>query len=242
MNVPVVCIDGPNASGKGAVSRALAERLGWHRLDSGMLYRALGVAASRRALETAEPDRLVELAARLDLRMDGDRVRLDGRDVTSDLATEEVGAAASRIATLAPVRAALLDRQRAFRRLPGLVADGRDMGTVVFPDAQCKIFLTASPEVRARRRYNQLRHQGMDVSLSTLFEAIRERDERDRERAAAPLRPAAGALCLDTTHLAVEEVVVRVMDQVRSVGWPSQWEISAGQGDGGRGQETSGDT
>ena len=155
-------------------------------------------------------------AADLELEFRGDRVLLEGREATRALATEEAGAKASRIAVLAPVRAALLDRQRAFRRPPGLVADGRDMGTVVFPDSACKVFLTASPEVRARRRYNQLRHQGMDVSLAALFEAVRERDERDRMREAAPLRPARGALRLDTTHLGVEETLERVMEHVRT--------------------------
>ena len=218
MSAPVICIDGPNASGKGAVSRAVADRLGWHRLDSGLLYRALGLAASRRSVASAEPECLAVLAAALDLELRGDRVLLDGRDVTREVGTEEAGAEASRIAVLAPVRAALLERQRGFRRPPGLVADGRDMGTVVFPDATWKVFLTASPEVRARRRYNQLRHQGMDVSLADLFEAIRERDERDRMREAAPLRPAEGALCLDTTHLGVEETLERVMEHVRTTG------------------------
>ena len=218
MTAPVICIDGPNASGKGAVSRAVADRLGWHRLDSGLLYRALGLAVSRRSLASAEPDCLAVLAAALDLELRGDCILLDGRDVTREVGTEEAGAEASRIAVLAPVRAALLERQRGFRRPPGLVADGRDMGTVVFPDATWKVFLTASPEVRARRRYNQLRHQGMDVSLADLFEAIRERDERDRMREAAPLRPAEGALRLDTTRLGVEETLERVMEHVWTTG------------------------
>ena len=218
MTVPVICIDGPNASGKGAVSRAVAERLGWHRLDSGVLYRVLGLAAARRSLAPTESTRLARLAADLDLELRGDRVLLDGRDVTREVGTEEAGNGASRVAALAPVRVALLGRQRGFRRPPGLVADGRDMGTVVFPDAAWKVFLTASPEVRARRRYNQLRDQGMDVSLAGLFEAIRERDERDRTREAAPLRPAEGAFCLDTTHLGVEETLERVMEHLRTTG------------------------
>lgn len=218
MSVPVLCIDGPNASGKGAVSRAVAERLGWHRLDSGMLYRAVGLAAARRSLASSETDRLAALAAEFDFELRGDCALLEGKDVTRELGTEEAGAGASRIAVLAPVRAALLDRQRGFRRPPGLVADGRDMGTVVFPDAAWKVFLTASPEVRAKRRYNQLRHQGIDVSLADLFEAIRVRDERDRMRETAPLRPAEGALCLDTTCLGVEEALERVMEHVRTTG------------------------
>ncbi len=242
MSVPVVCVDGPNASGKGAVSQAVAERLGWHRLDSGVLYRALGLAAVRRSLAPSETARLAVLAADLDLELRGGRVLLDGKDATRELGTEEAGAEASRIAVLAPVRAALLERQRAFRRPPGLVADGRDMGTVVFPDATCKVFLTASPEVRARRRYKQLRHQGMDVSLADLFQAIRERDERDRMREAAPLRPARGAFRLDTTHLGVEETLERVMEHVRTTGRRAPPRESGKPGGGGRRQTLGGDT
>ena len=188
-----------------------------------MLYRALGIAAARRCLQPVDPDALASLAAGLDLELRDERVLLDGRDVTVELATEQAGDGASRIAVLEPVRDALLDRQRRFRQPPGLVADGRDMGTVVFPDAAWKVFLTASPEVRARRRYNQLRHQGIDVSLADLFQAIRERDERDRLREAAPLRPAEGALRLDTTHIGVEEALERVIEHVRTTGreWPS---------------------
>ena len=242
MTVPVICIDGPNASGKGAVSRGVAERLGWRRLDSGAIYRALGLAAARRSLAPDEAGRLAALAADLDLDFRGDRVLLEGRDVTRALATEEAGAAASRIAALAPVRAALLERQRAFRRPPGLVADGRDMGTVVFPDAECKVFLTASPEARARRRHKQLRHQGMDVSLAPLFEAIRERDERDRMREAAPLRPAEGAFRLDTTRLGVEETLERVMEHVRTTGRRGAPEGSGRPGGGSPRQTPGGDT
>ena len=242
MSVPVICIDGPNASGKGEVSRALAARLGWHRLDSGVLYRALGLAAARRSLAPTEPGPLATLAAGLDLDLHGDRVLLDGTDVTRELGTENAGDLASRIAVLAPVRAAFLGRQREFRRPPGLVADGRDMGTVVFPDAAFKVFLTASPRVRARRRYKQLRHQGINVSLAGLFEAIRERDERDRLREAAPLRPADGALHLDTTHLGVEEALERVIEHVRTTGreWPPA--APGRQGGASPRQPTSGDT
>ena len=242
MSVPVISIDGPNASGKGAVSRAVAERLGWHRLDSGVLYRALGLAAARRSLVPAESERLAVLAADFDLELRGDCVLLDGQDVTREVGTEEAGSGASRIAVLAPVRAALLERQRGFRRPPGLVADGRDMGTVVFPDATWKVFLTASLEARARRRYKQLRNQGMDVSLAGLFEAIRERDERDRMRKAAPLRPAEGAFCLDTTHLGVEETLERVMEHVRTTGRPMPPAIPARPGGGSPRLTPSGDT
>ena len=242
MSVPVVCIDGPNASGKGALSRAVAERLGWHRLDSGVLYRALGLAAARRSLAPTESAHLAVLAADLDLELRGDRVLLDGQDVTREVGTEAAGSVASRIAVLAPVRAALLECQRGFRRPPGLVADGRDMGTVVFPDATWKVFLTASPEVRARRRYKQLRHQGMDVSLAGLFEAIRGRDERDRMREAAPLRPAEGAFCLDTTHLGVEETLERVMEHVRTTGGRMPPASPGGPGGGSPRLTPSGDT
>ena len=242
MNVPVICIDGPNASGKGAVSRAVAGRLGWHRLDSGVLYRALGLAAARRGLDATESGPLGLLAGDLDLEIRNDHFLLDGQDVTHELATEEAGTRASRIAVLAPVRSALLERQRGFRRPPGLVADGRDMGTVVFPNAAWKVFLTASPQVRARRRYNQLRHQGNNVSLANLFEAIRERDERDRRREAAPLRPAEGALRVDTTLLGVEETLERVLEHVRTTGGPSVPEVSAGQGGGSPQKQASGDT
>ena len=239
MSAPVICIDGPSASGKGAVGRAVAGRLGWRRLDSGVLYRALGLAAARRSLAPGDTGRLAALADDLDLEFRGGRVLLEGRDVTRALASEKAGVGASRIAALAPVRAALLERQRAFRRPPGLVADGRDMGTVVFPDAACKVFLTASPEVRARRRHNQLRHQGMDVSLAALSEAARERDERDRMREAAPLRPAKGALCLDTTHLGVEETLERVMEHVRTTRRREPPEGSGRPG-GDRPRQTSG--
>ena len=242
MKVPVICIDGPNASGKGAVSRALAERFGWHRLDSGVLYRVLGLAAARRSLAPTDSARLARLAADLDVDLRGDRVLLDGQDVTRETGTEEAGTAASRVAALAPVRAALLERQRGFRRPPGLVADGRDMGTVVFPDAAWKVFLTASPEVRARRRYNQLRNQGMDVSLARLFEAIRERDERDRTREAAPLRAAEGAFRLDTTHLGVDEALERVIEHVRTTGRPAPSAGSARPGGDSLRRTPSGDT
>ena len=218
MSVPVVCIDGPSASGKGALGRALAERFGWHRLDSGLLYRGLALAAARRAIAPGETGRLAALAARLELAFRGGRVLLEGRDVTREIGSEEAGAGASRVAVLAPVRAALLDRQREHRRPPGLVADGRDMGTVVFPDARWKVYLTASPEVRTRRRCKQLRQLGMDVSLAHLSEAGRRRDERDRQRGAAPLRPADDAFCLDTSHLAVEEALERVLEYIRVTG------------------------
>ena len=214
MTVPVVCIDGPNASGKGTVGRMLADRLGWHRLDSGSLYRVVALAAARRGIGSDEAERLAELCAGLDVRFTDEAVLLEGEEVTGEIATEEAGERASRIAVLAPVRAALLERQRAFRRPPGLVADGRDMGTVVFSDAACKVYLSASPEVRAERRYNQLKKQGIDVSLAALCHAVRERDRRDREREAAPLRPAAEAVRIDTSRLTADEVLKSVLEHV----------------------------
>ena len=182
---PVITIDGPSGSGKGSISQLLAERLGWHFLDSGALYRALGMAARRRGLGFDQVPDLVALARDMDLVFQGGRVRLDGEDVSATIRTEASGADASRVAAISEVREALLDWQRAYAREPGLVADGRDMGSVVFPGAEIKIFLTASPEERARRRYKQLKEKGFDVNLPTLISEIEERDRRDSNRAAA---------------------------------------------------------
>lgn len=214
--VPVIAIDGPSGSGKGTISQLLAARLGWHFLDSGALYRALGLAAHARGIALdAEPE-LAALAARLELRFEGERILLDQRDVSDEIRTETSGNAASKVAALPAVRAALLDWQRDQARAPGLVADGRDMGSVVFPHAPLKLFLTASAEERAQRRYKQLKGKGFDVSLSSLVEEIEERDRRDRSRSVAPLRPAADAIELDSTGLSIQEVFDRVLDQVRS--------------------------
>ncbi len=208
---PVITIDGPSGSGKGTVGRAVAERLGWHFLDSGALYRVLGLAALKRGLDLGDEAALAELARGLDVRFEGARVILEGEDVSEAIRSEAAGAAASRVAALPSVREALLARQRAFRRPPGLVADGRDMGTVVFPDAPLKVFLEASPEERARRRFEQLKAQGLDVNLARILTDIRERDRRDRERPVAPLKPAPDAVVIDSTERDPESVVQEIL-------------------------------
>lgn len=217
---PVLAIDGPSGSGKGTISRRVAARLGWHLLDSGALYRLVGLAAGRHGVALDDQERLAALARDLDVAFEsaGDepRVLLEGDDVSDAIRTEQAGDAASRVAAVPAVRTALLDRQRAFRRLPGLVADGRDMGSVVFPDAELKVFLTASPEERAKRRYKQLKEKGFGGSLSALSEEIAERDRRDASRAVAPLKPTDDAELLDTTGLSIDAVVERVMDLVRA--------------------------
>ena len=201
---PVIAIDGPSGSGKGTIARRAAAALGWHLLDSGALYRLTALAAGRRGIPLDKPDRLAELARSLEVRFGtddrgDDSVWLDGDLVSAELRTEETGRGASTVAALQPVRDALLDLQRGFRRPPGLVADGRDMGTHVFPDAALKVFLTASAEERARRRHKQLKDKGIDVSLAALSRDIEDRDRRDSERSVAPLRPAEDARILDSS-------------------------------------------
>jgi cytidylate kinase len=223
--IPVLAVDGPSGSGKGAVSRQLATRLGWHLLDSGALYRLLALAAQDAGVTAGDPAGLASLAR--GLRADfgqteaGDeKILLAGRDVARRLRTEECGALASQLAAVPAAREGLKDLQRSFRRPPGLVADGRDMGTVIFPDAGLKLFLTASAQERAQRRYKQLKEKGLNASLDALFRDISTRDERDQTRAVSPLRPAADAVSLDTTEMGIEQVVGRVLELVRQR-WPA---------------------
>jgi 3-phosphoshikimate 1-carboxyvinyltransferase len=211
--VPVIAIDGPSASGKGTVAQRVAAQLGYHFLDSGALYRLLGLAAGRRGIALDAESQLAELAEMIDIRFEGEDIWLDGELVGDGLRTEESGAAASKVAALPRVRAALLAKQRAFRRAPGLVADGRDMASVVFQDAAVKIFLTASAEARAERRYKQLKQKGMGANIAALLQDIRARDERDTQRSAAPLQQAPGATLLDTTTLNIEQAVQEVLVQ-----------------------------
>ena len=218
--VPVIAIDGPGGSGKGTVARLVAAELGWHWLDSGALYRLVALAGLRQRLAPDDVEGHARAAANLDARFGigiegGERVYLAGEDVTGELRSEPTGEAASRVAAWQPVRSALLGRQRGFARAPGLVADGRDMGSIVFRDAGLKIFLTASPGERARRRYNQLKEKGLSVSLPALYVEIAERDSRDSTRAVAPLVAVPEAVVVDSTALTIEEVVGRVIELAR---------------------------
>jgi cytidylate kinase len=226
--VPIVAIDGPSGSGKGTISRLVAGQLGWHLLDSGALYRIVAFAGRLANLDPGDEAAHARLAAAMNVRFGmtaagEEQVLLgdDNRNITGDIRTEEAGQGASRVATWTLVRSALLARQRAFAQPPGLVADGRDMGTVVFPAANLKIYLTASAEERARRRYNQLKDKGSGASLAALSLEIAERDRRDSTRAVAPLKAAADAVLLDSTHLTIAEVVERVMAEVRARGLQS---------------------
>jgi cytidylate kinase len=221
MSVPIITIDGPSGSGKGTVARQVAARLGWHLLDSGALYRLVALAGWSLGLprqdEAAHARAARELDARFEMDEQGEeRVLLDGANVTRWLRTEETGAGASRVAAMPAVRTALMERQHAFAQPPGLVADGRDMGTVVFPAAPVKVFLTASPEERALRRYKQLKEKGLTVNLADLSQEIIERDRRDSSRPVAPLRPAEDAVVIDSTGLSVGQVVDRVLELVVS--------------------------
>jgi cytidylate kinase len=221
--VPVITVDGPSGTGKGTVCHGLAHHLNWHFLDSGALYRVLAMSASQRGVDLADVTRLVELARTLDLefRLGASlpfehTVWCAGHDCTAAIRTEACARGASVIAVLPEVRQALLSRQQAFRKRPGLVADGRDMGTVVFPNADLKIYLTASAEERGLRRFQQLKQQGIDVTLPRLIKDIAERDARDTARSTAPLRPAPDAVILDTSKLSKEAVFERVMELVRA--------------------------
>lgn len=219
--VPVLTLDGPSGSGKGTIARAVADRLGWHMLDSGAIYRAVGYAAGVKDVDLSDAEAVARCAAetRIEFRDPGDgrdaRVIVDGVDATDAIRTETAGAAASAIAALPEVRKALTDKQLAFRRAPGLVADGRDMGTVIFPDAAYKVFLTASAAERAERRYKQLKAKGLDVTLTSLLHEIEVRDARDASRTVAPLRPAGDAVVIDTTGQPIPAVVARVLAVVR---------------------------
>lgn len=218
MTVPVIAIDGPSASGKGTIAKRVAAALGFHYLESGALYRLVGLVALRRGLE--DEASVAAAAAGMDVHFQGDEIFLEDEEVSFHIRHEEVGKRASDVARMPAVRRALLERQRAFRRPPGLVADGRDMGTVVFPDAQLKIFLTASPEVRAQRRYKQLIEKGIAANLGALSRDLAERDARDATRAVAPLVPAPDSQVLDSSALSVEEVADQVLKlwQARA-GW-----------------------
>ena len=214
--IPVITIDGPSGAGKGTVARIVAEQLGWELLDSGAIYRVLAIATQHHGVGVEEEEPLIPMAAHLDVQFaintSGDsQVILEGEDVTSSIRSEEVGELASKVAAFPRVREALLRRQRAFKVSPGLVADGRDMGTVVFKDAPVKVFLTASAEERAERRFNQLKAKGFDVKIGRLLDDIRLRDERDQNRKVAPLVPAEGALIVDSTDLSIKEVVNKIL-------------------------------
>jgi cytidylate kinase len=214
--VPVIAIDGPSGSGKGTIAALVAERLGWHLLDSGALYRIVAAVALARRIPLGDPDALAAMAGRLEIHFREGTVLVDGDDLTEEIRTEPVGQAASEVAALGAVRTAILAAQRAMRRPPGLVADGRDMGTVVFPDAELKIYLDASARVRAERRYNQLKNKGLSVNFRALLANLEERDARDKERAVSPLVPAPDALIIDSTDLGIEAVLERVLAEVRN--------------------------
>jgi cytidylate kinase len=221
-SVPVITIDGPSGSGKGTVSQRIATELGWHFLDSGALYRLLACAAGRDGVGLDDAAGLAQLAGHINgefgVTPDGaEVVRLDGADVTAELRTEATGSAASRLAALPEVRAALLAWQRRFRRPPGLVADGRDMGTVVFPDAGLKIFLTARPEVRAARRYKQLKDKGIEVPIEAVVEEVRARDLRDSSREVAPLLPAEDALVIDNSDQDIAATVAEIIARIQAI-------------------------
>lgn len=218
--IPVITIDGPSGAGKGTVCRLLAQKLGWEILDSGAIYRVLALASIHHQIEPADEESLIPLAAHLDVQFlsteTSSKIILEGEEVTLSIRNEEVGGIASQIAALPRVREALLRRQRAFRQLPGLIADGRDMGTVVFPDAEIKVFLTASAEERANRRYLELKEKGHDVKIGDLLNEIQARDDRDTNRTVAPMVPAEDAIEIDSTHISAQEVFQQLISVVEA--------------------------
>jgi len=216
MDIPIIAIDGPSASGKGTIAERVAEKLGFHVLDSGALYRLTALFAMRQGVSLADEAAVAALAASLPAEFRQGEIWLAGENVGQAIRAEEVGEGASKVAALPAVRVALLARQRAYAQAPGLVADGRDMGTIVFPEAGTKIFLTASPEARAERRYKQLIEKGNSANLSALVRDMRARDERDTQRAVAPLKPAPDAQVLDSTAMNIDQVVEAVLESYRA--------------------------
>tara|TARA_R110002110_G_scaffold415836_1_gene657265 strand:- start:28454 stop:29134 length:681 start_codon:yes stop_codon:yes gene_type:complete len=219
-HIPVITIDGPGGVGKGTLSKQLATHLGWHFLESGALYRVLAIAAQNHSVANGNVSALAVLARHLDVVFEENpsRILLEGQDISKLIRTEECGSAASKIAQLPDVREALLARQHAFLQAPGLIADGRDMGTVIFPKADLKLFLQADPEVRAKRRQFQLKEQGIDVSLDSLFSEIAERDLRDRERKISPLRPASDAIVINTSDMPIVDVFTLALEEAKERG------------------------
>ena len=221
-NVPIITIDGPSGSGKGTLCKLLADRLGYHLLDSGALYRLVALAAEHHGVSAENELAVADIAGCLDVQFkahgDGVQVVLEGEDVSLSIRTETCGMNASKVASLTLVRKALQERQRAFAELPGLVADGRDMGTVIFPEAQVKVFLTASAQERADRRYKQLKSKGLSASLSDILTDIQKRDERDESRTVAPLKPAEDALVIDCTHMSILDVEQKILTFIHSKG------------------------
>ncbi len=215
-DIPIITLDGPSGAGKGTVAARLAQHYGWHILDSGALYRLVGYAASQAGTDLADGEALVSVVGGMQVQFAPNQVTLNGEDVTLAIRTETAGNAASKVAAMPAVRAALLDWQRGYAKRPGLVADGRDMGTVVFPQARLKVFLTASADERALRRYKQLKEKGITARVATLAAEIRERDERDQNRAAAPLKPAEGALRIDSTSMSIDDVAHSIIRAAKS--------------------------